>query len=493
MSQQAARTRIVAKSQLPVLAALASALLLSSCGGFDAFHLTDQPAAVAVNVPPVPASVDVNPSAPEIFWPTHGWRVSSPEAQGIDSAVLASALETIRERRMPVNSLLIERHGFIVLDAYFYPYSDERAHDVASVTKSVTSTLVGIAMGEHKLDRLDLPVASLLPDAGIDNDPRKAHITLAHLLSMTSGLDCSDSGGRNFLQQMESSRHWTSFALDRRETADPGATFDYCAGNMHVVSAVLTRATGESAADYAQEKLFAPLGIEQVSWPNDADGVSHGFADLKLAPRDMAKLGYLWLHHGVWDGKQIVPANYLADATSPHASVEPDVNYGYGMWVYPARGHAGGPADFEANGNGGQRIAVIPSQDMVEVITGTRLEANDVASLLASAVKSDSLLPDDRQSASRLAVRVAEAQTGATFRLADVIPRARPDTASTMTQLATKFDSALADLVPKPRPDAEIAFVIPKPRPDFVTKVAQVAPALEPVSSDTTPKRRPSS
>jgi CubicO group peptidase (beta-lactamase class C family) len=462
MLQRVARACVGAGRRCPALAAFASALLLSSCGSFDPFHWGESTAPQATIAPPVLRQAEDRPPVDNTFWPTHGWRSSAPEAQGIDSAVLANALETIRERHIPVNSLLIERHGTIVLDAYFYPYADDRAHDVASVTKSVTSTLVGIAMGEHKLDRLDAPVSSLLPDSGIDNDPRKSRITLAHLLSMTSGLDCGNSDGRNFLQQMEHSRHWASFALDRRETAEPGSTFAYCAGNMHVVSAVLTRVTGETAADYARVKLFDPLGIEQVSWPKDSDGISHGFADLKLAPRDMAKLGYLWLHHGMWNGKQIVPTQYLADALSAHANVEPDVQYGYGMWIYPDRGHAGGPADFEANGNGGQRIAVIPSQDVVEVITGTGLDANDVAALLADAVKSDAALPENPGGFSRLAIRVAEAQSGKTFEAASVVPKPRPGNTLAAAQTSPAFDVAAAQMTPAMAVD--LAAVLPKPK-----------------------------
>src|SRR5262249_19337905 len=150
-----------------------------------------------------------------------------------------------------------------------------------------------------------------------------------------------------------------------------------------------------SAAQFARQELFAPLGIEHVTWATDRDGVSHGFSDLRLQPRDMAKLGYLWLHHGEWGGRQIVPSHYLDAALSAHARVERNVSYGYGMWIYPYHGHAGGPADFEANGFGGQRIAVVPSQDMVVVITGNGLDANDVAALITSAVRSDEALPSN--------------------------------------------------------------------------------------------------
>jgi CubicO group peptidase (beta-lactamase class C family) len=229
------------------------------------------------------------------------------------------------------------------------------------------------------------------------------------MLSMTSGLDCSGSGRGNFLQAMEQSPHWAEFALSRVEVAQPGSSFNYCAGNMQVVSAVLTRQLGQSAAEFAQNALFGPLGITHVSWAKDRDGNSHGFSDLRMQPRDMAKLGYLWLHRGVWEGRQIVPSEYLVAALAPHANVEPGVQYGYGMWIYPQRGHAGGPPDFEANGVGGQRIAVVPGQDMVVVITGAGLDANRVASLISGAVRSDRALPANAPANDLLNTRVAEA------------------------------------------------------------------------------------
>jgi CubicO group peptidase (beta-lactamase class C family) len=434
------------------------------------------------------------------YWPTHGWRSSTPEAQGIDSRVLADALDAIRARHIPVDSLLIERHGNIVLDASFYPYDADRPHQVFSVTKSVTSSLVGIAVAEGRLAGLDLPLSTLLPDQ-VPADPTKARITLAHLLSMTSGLDCSSSRGLSFLQAMERSPHWASYALERPAVAEPGTRFDYCAGNMHVVSAVLSHVTGQSAADYARQHLFAPLGITEVSWPQDSDGISHGFADLVLSPRDMAKLGYLWLHHGAWEGKQIIPAAYLADALSPHASVQPGVQYGYGMWIYPARGHAGGPPDFEANGVGGQRIAVVPSQDMVEVITGQGLDANEVASLVSDAVKSDGALPENLQDFGRLQTDVAQARFGtslaASFVLAAVAPTPRPEPAAMAN--APGLASVWFAVTPRPRPEFEVAAatvpvpapfgVIPKPRP-AIGQGALVS-AIDPTVAGARPRPRP--
>ena len=460
----------VRAERLNPMPALVAALLLSSCSSFASIFSRDPappPASVAQPVAPLPV-MDAT------VWPTHGWREAAPEAEGLNSRVLASALATIRARHIPVNSLLIERHGAIVLDASFFPYTDDHPHPVFSVTKSVTSSLVGIALAEGRLSSVNATLASLMPDYLRTAAAReKSDITLAELLSMTSGVDCSDQSGRNFLQQMESSPDWVSFTLNRREAAEPGTHFDYCAGNMHLVSAVITRATGESAADYARARLFEPLGITDVSWPKDSNGVSHGFSDLSLTPRDMAKLGYLWLHHGQWEGRQIIPADYLADALTPHASVEPGVDYGYGMWIYPSQGHAGGPPDFEANGTGGQRIAVIPSEDMVVVITGQALDANDVASLICDAVKSDTGLPDDVQADSELETRLAEARSGETFRFASVTPQPRPESG---VELAANTSVPRILVTPKPRPEPvggvvlaanSTPSVLPKPRPDI--------------------------
>ncbi len=472
-------------------ALLFSGAALASSDGTDA--LRGNPAAT-------PAAAQATASSAAVYWPTHGWRSSTPEAQGINSRVLADALNAIRARHIPANSLLIERHGSIVLDASFYPYDPDRPHEVFSVTKSVTSSLVGIAVADGRLASLNVPVSTVLPDQ-VPADTNKSRITLADLLSMTSGLDCSNSQGMSFLEMMERSPHWVSYALERPEVAEPGTRFGYCAGNMHVVSAVLSRVTGQSAADYARARLFGPLGITEVSWPKDADGISHGFADLQLAPRDMAKLGYLWLHHGVWEGKQIIPAAYLADALSPHATVEPGVQYGYGMWLYSGRGHAGGPPDFEANGVGGQRIAVIPSQDMVEVITGQGLDANEVASLVSDAVKSDAALPEDSQEFGRLETDVAEARAGtsvdSSFALAAVEPRPRPE--PSIVAGALDMDSPVIAVIPKPRPELEIAAVAasgpvlscvtPKPRP--MIEHAPMASAIDGAFAGARPKPRP--
>src|SRR5947209_18327791 len=176
----------------------ASLIAILSCFTlFDCAHNTP----VVAEAPPPPQA-----QAPAVSWPTNGWPMSTPEAQGVDSGVLADALVQIRAKHIPVQSLLIERHGTIVLDSYFYPFADNRTHNVYSVTKSVTSMLVGIAMAEHRLADLNAPVYGQLPVQASD-DPRKAHNTLAHLHSMTSGRDCAPEVVSGLLQQMLKDPH----------------------------------------------------------------------------------------------------------------------------------------------------------------------------------------------------------------------------------------------------------------------------------------------
>ena len=342
------------------------------------------------------------------YWPTHGWRHSSPEAQGMDSATLAEAFDFIRERRIPIHSLQIARNGFLVLDAYFWPFEDGQLHDLASVTKSVTSTLVGIAIGQGKLRGVDQPLLSAFDQYKVANrDARKERITLGHLLTMTSGLDCRFDHGEITLSQMMASPHWVQFMLDLPIAAEPGREFEYCSGAMHVLSAVVARATGTTTLDYARHELFAPLGIEHVAWPADPQGVNYGWGDLHLQPRDMAKLGHLWLHAGRWEDRQVVPANWMRAAVQVHSHPgwSDGQEYGYAIWVYPDRN----PPVFEGLGRGGQRISVMPAANLVVVFTGGGFEPGDIGAFIGHALASERPLPDNPAAAARLAAAVRDA------------------------------------------------------------------------------------
>ncbi|HMN29243.1 MAG TPA: serine hydrolase, partial [Caldilineaceae bacterium] len=312
-------------------------------------------------------------------WPTTTWRTSTPEEQGIDAAKLAAGLLAIRQQGMNLHSVLIVRNGVVVLDAAFYPYDGKAVHDVASVTKSIMTTLIGIAADQGKLT-LDDPLLSFFPDRTIANrDARKERITVRHLASMTSGLDCTAANDEQTLQEMQQSPDYVQFTLDRKMISEPGQHFVYCSPGMHLLSAILQQATGMAALAFAQQNLFQPLGIEDVIWPSDAQGYNHGWGDLHLHPRDMAKIGYLWLNHGEWAGKQIVSRAWVDNSVKTQIKTGGDDDYGYGWWI------VGDEGEYAAIGRGGQRIQVWPAINTILVMTGGGIDIDDIEPLLSPA------------------------------------------------------------------------------------------------------------
>jgi CubicO group peptidase (beta-lactamase class C family) len=342
----------------------------------------------------------------EIYWPTGGWRSSSPEAQGMDSVKLAEALKYAATRKVPIHNLLIIRNGYVVLDANFYPYQAGQLHDGASMTKSITSTLIGIAMGQHKLTGVNQPVVSLFPQRTIANrDPQKERITIGNLLTMTSGLDCRFGSGEITLREMMQSRDWIQFMLDLPMAAEPGSKYEYCSGGMHLLSGIISKATGIDALEFARREMFQPLGISQVAWPADPNGVTYGWGDLHLQPRDWAKIGYLWLHNGRWENRQIIPADWMQAAAQVHSRAPWGDEYGYGFWIYPDRK----PPIYEANGRGGQRLTVVPALNLVVVFTGGGFEPGDIGNFIGQSIKSDKPLPENPVGVTGLARGISDA------------------------------------------------------------------------------------
>lgn len=352
---------------------------------------------------PVPA-----PTVPE-RWPTARWDIASPESEGIDSDVLLDLLAYTAHNNLGVHNILIVRHGRLVFDAVFYPYDGESPHDVASVTKSVTTMLLGAAIHEGKLDRLDRPIAALLHRDGPPMDRVKREITLEHLASMRSGLACGLAPGEPELIAMTQSSDWVGFTLDLPMSDPPGHHFAYCSPGMHLISAAITQLTAGSEADFAAHVLFAPMGIVAGDWPRDPAGLNYGWGDLRLRPRDMAKIGLLMLHDGVWNGQRLLPAGWVMTATRSRgpAGAAGD-GYGLGWWV--SSGDLAGA--FEARGRGGQRIFVWPALDLVVVTTGAGFEPRALVPFLLRAIRWQGPLPENEDSSRGLAAAVASACIG---------------------------------------------------------------------------------
>jgi CubicO group peptidase (beta-lactamase class C family) len=330
------------------------------------------------------------------YWPTAGWRTAAPAQQGMDAAVLDDLDAIVPDGYPQVRSVLVVRHGYLVVERYWHGVKAGDGHDVRSVTKSFVSALVGIALRDRQLQGLDQTVGELLADhLPATADPRLRQVTLKQLLTMTSGLAGDDSslgGDDQLFDRILQSPDWVRHILSRQVVSKPGEDFAYSSATSHLLSAIVADATGQSPLAFARAKLFGPLGIaaenaleltirhwppspaelgafEQatVAWPRDPQGYHFGGAFLKLPARDLAKFGYLYLNGGRWDGTQVVPADYVAASTRPQSYPSGGLgDYGYQWWVtHQTAGHDG----FRAQGYGGQVIQVIPDLDLVVVIT----------------------------------------------------------------------------------------------------------------------------
>jgi len=345
------------------------------------------------------------------IWPTMQWQTSTPEEQGMDSVALANLLDFGTTRSL--DSLLLVRHGRIVLDAYYAPYAADIPHRINSSTKAVVGTLLAIAQKEGVLDSFDHPAMDFFGDRifATADDGKKA-ITIQHLLDMTSGIDWKEplDGRPASMIEMMRQPNWVKFVLDRPMAHAPGEVFNYNSGSTHLLSAIITRLTGMSAADYAQAKLFGPLGISVSNWRQDPQGVSSGGFGLALLPRDMAKIGYLYLRGGQWEDKTLLPPAWIdkvSHATvNMNAAFAPDLRYSNLFWALPDK------QVYMAVGYHCQVIMVLPRLDIVAVTTARGFYAlGGLADAISGAVKSENALPPDPGGANLLASKIREIAT----------------------------------------------------------------------------------
>ncbi len=295
-------------------------------------------------------------------YPTDDWRSAQPEEQGMDSTALQQMFETIEAQPITVHGVVIVRNGYIVAEKYYSPYKQDTSHELYSCTKSFISALVGIAIAEGNLKGAHETVQACLPAYDFaQSDPRKATMTVEHLLTMSSGLDWPESDP--IYQQLWRSPDWVQFVLDRPLVYAPGEKFNYNSGCSHVLSAIIAERTGKLTQHFAQERLFTPLGMTSAHWELNPDGLAIGGWGLELTPRDMAKFGYLYLHKGRWNEQQIVPAAWVEESVTPHIEAGEKFEYGYQWWIYSKWGA------YAARGRYGQLIFVIPQYEMVIVFT----------------------------------------------------------------------------------------------------------------------------
>ncbi|NLE50267.1 MAG: serine hydrolase [Chloroflexi bacterium] len=305
------------------------------------------------------------------YWPTESWQTAAPADHGVDPDALARLSAHLDEAYPHFDSLLVVRNGYLLHEEYKNGAAPDDEHNVKSVTKSVLSALVGIALDTGDLAGIDEPIGSFFAGhfASIADRAKRA-ITLENLLTMRSGLEWNEWSGTTI--QMTASPDWVRFVLERPLAQPPGERFSYSTGDTHLIAAALQQATGMTLLEYADLYLFQPLGITARRWPDDPQGVVIGGSELALRARDMAKLGLLYLSLGQWDDREIIPADWVRASTEPHitvvpqdASKRPPVCYGYLWWLRPQQRLG----SFMAVGHGGQFIYALPDLDLCVVMT----------------------------------------------------------------------------------------------------------------------------
>jgi len=312
------------------------------------------------------------------------WPAAPAAAQGLDADRLASLVGRLdRGDYGAVTSFLVARRGALVMERYFRGVGPDSLQQLASVTKSVTSALVGLAVDAGLVEGPAAPLASFLPqyDDVFAADPRKRSITIEHLLTMTSGLAWDES--RPPLPDAGEQADWLRVVLRQPLVDSPGTRFRYSSGNALLLSGVLERVYGVSALQVAVRGLFAPLGVASYRWLPLSRGLTPGGSGLELRPRDLAKLGQLYLDRGLFRGRRVLSEEWVRLSTAGSVELGDGSRYGY-MWRVVPPGGSPAPAldgAFFAVGFGDQYLFVLPGLELVVVVTAFNLDGHAIRPL----------------------------------------------------------------------------------------------------------------
>lgn len=327
-----------------------------------------------------------------------GWPVATPTSVALDPAALVMLAGRVeREEFGHVHALLVARRGALVFERYFQEYDATEPHTLQSVTKSVTSALVGIAVDRGEIASLDLTLGELFTEYAdiLDSDSVKAGIRIRDLLSMQSGMAWDESSypfsdDRNDAGRLSRSADWIRTALEQPIEATPGTTWTYNSGASILLSGILLRLTGRDAAEYADEHLFGPMGFSDFVWfRNPVDGLPHTGGGLRLFPRDLARFGQLYLDGGVWSGRRLISGAWVEESRALRATVG-QYGYGYQWWMKPldgVTGHAPLRSDVLFGwGFGGQHVFVSDDLELVVAINGWNADGSSLGPQLFDAL-----------------------------------------------------------------------------------------------------------
>lgn len=291
------------------------------------------------------------------------WQHDTPQNHNVDQSVLESVHNTLES--YPINAEVVVKDGVIIDEYYKDGYDENSVFTLQSTSKSITSALVGIAIDKGFIEGVDVPISTYFPQILESGSEYKQEITIWHLLTHTTGLDVSDTANWN---EWLASDNWVDYVLERPAVARPGTVFNYFTGNTHLLSAIIQKATGMTAYDFGKEYLFDKLDMDSARCSTDPQGISDGGNGFALDIYDMAKFGELYLNNGVWEGEQIIPADWVEQSTTVQFDRSSgSADYGYQWWVRTF-GDNNYHAYF-AQGHYGQYIFVVPELDLVVAIT----------------------------------------------------------------------------------------------------------------------------
>jgi CubicO group peptidase (beta-lactamase class C family) len=317
------------------------------------------------------------------YWPSKEWRKSKPEAVGMNSEKLLKAIEYAATPAFNTEGLVIIRKGHIVAETYYGKFKIDSRHFSASMAKSFTSTLIGIAIDKGLIKGIDEKLCQYYDEWDCNNQSDfRSRITIRHAMTLTTGLEWQENWttwdwNTNDALKMSKSQRYEKYMAERKGLYEPGRRFYYSTGDPMLLSKVIQKATGMTAFEFAQKNLIKPLDITNIDWKEDKDGYTITSSELETTVRDFAKFGYLFLNNGLWEDKQIVSKEWVERATKTDPSVRGWDAYGY-LWHVnlPNRLRVNRspiststiPADgFMAEGVLGQSIIIIPSKDLVIV------------------------------------------------------------------------------------------------------------------------------
>ena len=288
----------------------------------------------------------------------------------IDTAIIGSMARQIEAQDLDLHSLLVLRDGKLAFEAYYHGHTRDTPHDIRSATKSITSLLTGIAIDRGAFASVDVPLMTYLGDR-YPNITDKDDLTLRHLLTMSSGLDCHDRDRttRGQEDRMYRSKDWVRYFLSLSRPYAAADTTLYCTGGVVALSAAIAAATEQDVAAFADEALFAPLGIENYQWARfDGDRQVDTGGHLLITSQGLAKIGQLVLQNGAWNGQQLISPEWIDTSTAQHVTYDGQ-RYGFLWWRYHIPYGTVTVEVINATGNGGQNIFIVPAYDLVVVST----------------------------------------------------------------------------------------------------------------------------